>query len=214
MSFHDPSPRADADPSAPAPLFADARSPRRFGAGRVLRVVGALLALAALGACEEVKKGAEEEQKIAAEQAVIRAYAAKVPDVDQKLAAFLAAWERANEQRDLKALKDDLGANVKPAIIAHLQALAGMPTGSDELKRIHDPLVGAYREASAAFDTFIATVTDDTLDAEYAKLIAAMDKVSAAEDTYFAALKEHFAKHRMTLAPGPENQKPGPARTP
>lgn len=185
-----------------------------MGPSRALHLLGAVLALATLGACEEVKKGAEEEQKIAAEQAVIRAYAAKVPDVDQKLAAFLTAWERANEQRDLKALKDDLGANVKPAVAAHLEALAAMPTGSPELARIHAPLVSAYREASAAFDTFIATVTDETLDAEYAKLIAAMDKVSVAEDTYFAALKDHFAKHRMTLAPGPESPNPRPAGTP
>lgn len=214
MSFHVPAPRAARSLVVSAP-----RSPsgptRGRGAGRTLfALFGALLALSPLGGCEEVKKGAEEEQKIASEQAVIRAYAARVPDVDQKLAAFLAAWERANEQRDLKALKDDLSANVKPAVAAHLEALAAMPTGSPELARIHAPLVLAYREAAAAFDSFIATVTDDTLDAEYAKLIAAMDKVSVAEDTYFAALKDHFAKHRITLAPGPDSASPRPARAP
>lgn len=214
MSFHVPAPR-DARgfaPSAPRDHSGTARV--RGASWTLLSLFGALLAVSPLLGCEEVKKGAEEEQKIAAEQAVIRAYAAKVPDVDQKLAAFLAAWERANEQRDLKALKDDLGANVKPAVAAHLEALAAMPTGSPELAKIHAPLVLAYREAAAAFDTFIATVTDDTLDAEYAKLIAAMDKVSVAEDAYHAALKDHFNKHRITLAPGRDGPSPAPAGAP
>lgn len=214
MSLHLPAPRAARSLEVSAPR-AHSGTTRGWGVGRMLLLLfGAMLAVSPLLGCEEVKKGAEEEEKIAAEQAVIRAYAAKVPDVDQKLAAFLAAWERANEQRDLKALKDDLGANVKPAVTAHLEALAAMPTGSPELAKIHAPLVVAYREAAAAFDTFIATVTDDTLDAEYAKLIAAMDKVSVAEDAYFAALKDHFAKHRMTLAPGRESTSPGPAGAP
>ncbi|HRE89431.1 MAG TPA: hypothetical protein PK095_09845 [Myxococcota bacterium] len=200
--------------SRAANIAAPAAPPLAWAGRAVLAVLGALLALSPLLGCEEVKKGAEEEQKIAAEQAVIRAYAARVPDVDQKLAAFLAAWERANEQRDLKALKDDLAANVKPAVAAHLEALAAMPTGSPELAAIHAPLVLAYREAAAAFDTFITTVTDDTLDAEYTRLIAAMDRVSVAEDTYFAALEAHFAKHRMTLTPGPEAPKPRPDAAP
>jgi hypothetical protein len=153
--------------------------------------------------CEGVQKSAQDEQKIAAEQEVIRAYAAKVPDVDAKLATFIAAWERANEQRDIKGLKDDIAANVKPAVLAHVEALAAMPTTSPELEAIHKPLVAAYREAAAAFDTFLASVAEDNLDAEYARLIGVMDKVKVSEDTYLAALGAYYAKHRMTLKTTP-----------
>lgn len=179
-----------------APRIATPVSGLRLSLGSLCAIA---LALAPLAGCEEVKKGAEAEQKIADEQAVILAYSAKVPEVDQKLAAFLGAWERANEQRDVKGLKDDLTANVKPAIIAHIEALAAMPTGSPELAAIHTPLVAAYRAAATAFDTFIASVTEANLDAEYTRLLAAMDQVAAAEEAYHAALKAHCAKHRLTL---------------
>lgn len=166
-------------------------------------VLSGLGLVAAMSGCEEVSKTAGDEQKVAAEQEVIRAYAAKVPDVDAKLAAFLAAWERANEQRDIKGLKDDISANVKPSVLAHVEALAAMPTGSPELEAIHKPLVAAYRQAAAAFDTFLASVTEDNLDPEYARLIGVMDTVKVAEDTYLAALKAYYAKHRMTLKTTP-----------
>lgn len=174
------------------------RSPTRRG-----WVLGLWLVALAAPACEEVSRDAEAERRIAAEQVVIRAYADKVPAVDQKLKAFLSAWERANEHKDVKGLKDDLTANVKPAIAAHLEALAAMPTGSPELAAIHAPLVAAYRDAAAAFDRFIAEVREEDLDAQYARLIGAMDNLKAAEDRYLTALESYYAKHRMTLKKGP-----------
>lgn len=168
---------------------------------RVRRV--AFMWLLVFAGCDDVKKTAEGEQKIAAEQAVIRAYADSVPEVDRKLTAFLEAWGRANERRATKDLKDDISANVKPAVVAHVEALAAMPTGSAELTAIHAPLVAAYREAAAAFDRFVAGVNEDNLDAEYAKLLEAMDKVKVAENAYFTALEAYYTAHRMTLKTAP-----------
>lgn len=162
-----------------------------------------LVGACALVACEGVSQRAEEERRIAAEQLVIQAYAARVPEVDAKLAAFLATWERANEQRDVKSLKDDMRANVQPAFDAHIAALEAMPTGSEALRLIHEPLVAAYRSARSAFDVFLRDVTEDKLDAEYARLLAAMDGVRVAEEVYLEALGRHFTAHRMTLKSRP-----------
>jgi len=168
-------------------------------------VVGLLVAavLAPMAACEDVTKTAEEERRIAAEQAVIQRYSERVPDVDAKLKTFLAAWERANDKKDIKSLKDDLSANVLPAFQAHVGALEAMPTGSAALAAIHAPLVASYRAAQEAFDVFLREVTEDNLEAAYARLLSAMDSVKAAEDTYFDALAAHYAASRMTFKQAP-----------
>jgi hypothetical protein len=152
-----------------------------------------------LGGCEGVSKTAEEERRIAAEQAIIEAYSDQVPDVDAKLKTFLAAWERANEKKDIKSLKDDMVANVQPAFAAHIAALEAMPARSEALAAIHRPLVATWKSAQQAFDVFLRDVTEDNLDAEYMKLLGSMDAVKVAEDTYLKALEAHSAAHRLTL---------------
>ena len=179
-----------------SPTSARPASTARYGfVGCCLAVIGA----AVLGGCEGVSKTAEDERRIAAEQVVIEAYSDRVPDVDAKLKTFLAAWERANEKKDIKSLKDDMVANVKPAFAAHIAALEAMPAGSDALAAIHRPLVATYKTAQQAFDIFLRDVTDDNLDVEYTKLLAAMDAVKVAEDAYFRSLEGHYAAHRLTL---------------
>ncbi len=181
------------------PTNASPASKARHGfVGWRLRV-GVALAVSVFGACEGVSKTAEDERRIAAEQVIIEAYSDRVPDVDAKLKTFLAAWERANEKKDIKSLKDDMVANVQPAFAAHIAALEAMPAGSEALAAIHRPLVATYKSAQQAFDVFLRDVTEDNLDVEYTKLLGAMDAVKVAEDAYFRSLEAHYVAHRLTL---------------
>ena len=193
-------------PTSPTstPTSAEAASTPRNGlVGRRVPIALAALVMFAISGCEGVSKTAEDERRIAAEQVIIFAYSDRVPDVDAKLKTFLAAWERANEKKDIKSLKDDMVANVEPAFAAHITALEAMPAGSEALAAIHRPLVATYKSAQQAFDAFLRDVTEDNLDAEYTKLLGAMDAVKVAEDTYFRALEAYYAEHRMSLKKAP-----------
>ena len=163
----------------------------------------ALFLFVALSACEGITGPSEAERKIAAEQAVIKAYSDEVPKVDALLATFLAAWKTANEKKELKAYKEDIEANVLPALDRFVKAAEAMPAGSEQLKAIHGPLVGAYKAAQTAHLAFVKDVTEATMDAEYAKVLAAMDVVSKAEDAYLKALQAYYKENRVDLQQGP-----------
>lgn len=168
-------------------------------------VIAAALALSALGAagCEAITGPSDEERRIAAEQVVIKAYSDEVPKVDALLSTFLEAWKKANEKKDLKAYKDDIQANVLPALDKFVAAAEAMPVGSERLKAIHAPLVAAYKGAQTAHKAFLEGVSEATMDAEYARVLTAMDAVTKAEDAYLTSLTAYYKEHRVDLQKGP-----------
>ncbi len=170
-----------------------------FGLGRALAGLALLLG----AGCESVSDKALSEEQIAREQVVIESYSARVPEVDGKLKVFLEAWEKANANKDLKALKEALKASVMPAFTAHISALESMPAGSEGLRKIHEPLVTAYKAAFKALETFGNDVTETNVEPEYAKVLTAMDAVKKAEEVYFKALEAHYQLHRVTLKTSP-----------
>jgi len=161
-----------------------------------------LLAIGAPG-CDAINGPSELERAIAKEQEVIRAYSSEVDRVDTLQKQFVDAWKKANEKKDLKLYKDDLTANVLPALDAYVSAAAAMPTASPELQKIHAPLVAAYQAAQAELVRFTGVVTEQNLDGEYAKVLDAMDKVKKAEVAYLKDLQLYYARNRVELRQGP-----------
>ena len=163
----------------------------------------AVALLVALSGCEAISGPSELERQIAVEQAAIKAYSGDVGKVDGLNRVFVDAWKKANEKKELKALKEDLTANVLPAADAFLKAAEAMPTGSEALKQIHAPLVAAYRGAIDALSKFTAAVTEANLDSEYAKVVVAMEAVKKADAAYVDGLKTYYAKNRVDWVRGP-----------
>ena len=161
-----------------------------------------LMIAAPTGACDAINGPSELERQIASEQEVIKAYSADVDKVDALQRTFVEAWKKANEKKDLKVYKDDLAANVLPALDAYVKAAAAMPVKSPELEAIHKPLVAAYQAAQAELVRFSGAVTEANVDAEYAKVLAAMDEVKKAEAVYLDKLKTYYAKNRVELRQG------------
>jgi len=155
------------------------------------------------GACDAINGPSELERQIAAEQEVIKAYSTEVDRVDALQRLFVEAWKKANEKKDLKVHKDDLTANVLPALDAYVKAAAAMPTKSAELSAIHAPLIAAYQAAQAELVRYTSAVTEDNVDGEYAKVLAAMDEVKKAEGVYLDKLKTYYAKNRVELKTTP-----------
>lgn len=169
----------------------------------ITRLIASILVFTAAGGCESVSQSSEAERRIASEQAVIKAYSDEVPKVDALLASFLAAWKTANEKKDLKSYKDDLQANVMPALDRFVRAAEAMPVGSTQLRAIHAPLVSAYQDARTAHQNFLKNVTEATMDAEYAKVLDAMEKVTKAEEIYLTSLQAYYKENRVDLQAGP-----------
>lgn len=163
-----------------------------------------MLATVPMGAgCDVINGPSELERQIAKEQEHIRAYSAEVDKVDTLQKQFVEAWKKANEKKDLKLYKDDLTTNVLPALDAYVKGAAAMPTASTELQKIHAPLVSAYQAAQAELVRFTGAVTEQNLDAEYAKVLTAMDAVKKAEVAYLKDLQLYYAKNRVELRQGP-----------
>jgi hypothetical protein len=168
-------------------------------------IIGSFLAatLALSGGCEGISQRSETDRRIAAEQVVINAYSDEVPKVDALLETFLGAWKTANEKTDIKAYKEDIEANVLPALDAFVAAAEAMPLGSTQLRAIHAPLLSAYQDARTAHQAFLKNVTAQNMDAEYAKVLDAMDKVSKAEEIYLDSLHAYYKENRVDLQKGP-----------
>lgn len=166
--------------------------------------VAIVMLLAGLSAgCDVINGPSELERQIAKEQEVIRAYSAEVDRVDTLQKQFVEAWKKANEKKDLKLYKDDLTTNVLPALDAYVKGAAAMPTTSAELQKIHTPLVTAYQSAQTELVRFTGAVTEQNLDAEYAKVLAAMEAVKKAEVAYLKDLQLYYARNRVELRQGP-----------
>lgn len=174
------------------------------GTRMITRLVASMLIVTAVGGgCEGVSQSSEAERRIAAEQAVIKAYSDEVTKVDALLVQFLAAWKTANEKKELKSYKDDLQANVVPALDRFVRAAEAMPVGSTQLRAIHAPLMSAYQDARTALQDFLKNVTEATIDAEYAKVLDAMEKVTKAEEIYLTSLQAYYKENRVDLQAGP-----------
>lgn len=170
---------------------------------RSLTLSFSIVVLGVTPACEGISGPSEREKKIAAEQALIKGYSTEVPKVDALLKQFLDAWKVANEKKDLKTYKDDLETNVLPALDRFVTAASAMPATSEELKAIHIPLVAAYKAAQTTLVNFTKVVTEATMDAEYAKVLGAMDEVKKAEETYLQKLQAYYKTYRVDLQQGP-----------
>jgi len=162
-------------------------------------VLISLVALVTTPACDLINGPSALERQIAAEQQVIKAYSAAVPQVDALQTAFLDAWKKANELKDLKAYKEALQTHVVPALGAYVKATEAMPTGSDELARIHKGMVDAIKKARDVFAGFADGLTEDTLESGYKDVLRAMSDISAARATYLEQLTTHYAKNRVDL---------------
>jgi len=193
------------------PDLRDEAGAARGGPG-ALRRRGALLlgaaALLTLGACEALTGPSELERSIAKEQEVIAAYSEHVPKVDALQREFASVWREAHELKDVRDYRDALESRVVPALTAYVEAARAMPTGSDELRAIHEVLVGAYEEAHAAFKVFAEEVDHDTIEEGYQKVLDSMDGVKRAEVEYLDRLKSYYARHRvdLVLTPPAERQ--------
>lgn len=162
-----------------------------------------LAMLIGLTGCEAISGPSELERQIALEQSAIKVYSGEVVKVDALNRTFVEAWKKANEKKELKAYKDDLTTNVLPAATAFLKALEAMPLPSESLKQIQAPLVAAYRGAIDALTKFTSVVTEANLDAEYAKVVEAMEAVKKADAVYVDGLKTYYAKNRVDWVRGP-----------
>ncbi len=163
----------------------------------------ALTLILALGACDNIAESSEAERRIEAEQKIISAYSVEVPKADALLAKFLGAWKIANEKKELKAFKEDVQANVLPALDALVAAAEAMPLGSAQLRAIHAPLLSAYQDLREVHRTFLATVTVATMDEEYAKVLGAMEKLSKAEAIYLSSIEAYYKEYRVVLTNEP-----------
>jgi hypothetical protein len=143
----------------------------------------ALIFILALGACDNIAETSEAERRIEAEQKIIAAYSVEVPKADALLAKFLEAWKIANEKKELKAFKEDVQANVLPALDALVSAAEAMPLGSAQLRAIHAPLLSAYQDLR--------------------EVLEAMEKLSKAEAIYLASIEAYYKEHRVVLTNEP-----------
>lgn len=169
-----------------------------------LTVTVALVALAvgaSVAGCDKVAEQSAAERRIIEEQQAIEAYSEKVPEVDGLLKAFQSVWRKANELDDIKALKEAWDAKVVPALKAYVAALQAMPAGSEELRRIHAIVAGAYAETLGVFEGFSAGLTEDNLVARHKKLLEATDAIAKAEERYYAELSKYYAANKVTLTP-------------
>ena len=163
----------------------------------------ALIFIMALGACDNIAETSEAERRIEAEQKIISAYSVEVPKADALLAKFLEAWKIANEKKELKAFKEDVQANVLPALDALVSAAEAMPLGSAQLRAIHAPLLSAYQDLREVHRTFLSNVTVATMDAEYTKVLEAMEKLSKAEAIYLSSIEAYYKEYRVVLSNEP-----------
>ncbi|TNF31516.1 MAG: hypothetical protein EP329_12205 [Deltaproteobacteria bacterium] len=169
---------------------------------RISTLVAALVALASAPACDLINGPSELERQIAAEQEVIKAYSAAIPDVDALKQGFLDAWKSANELKDLKAYKDALQTKVVPGLTRYAEAMRDMPAGKGELADIHKGLVDAVEKARAAFASYADGVSEENFEAGYKDVLAAMEEVAAARATYIGKLEKHYARFRVDLVQG------------
>ncbi|MGM0576668.1 MAG: hypothetical protein ACQEXJ_13145 [Myxococcota bacterium] len=166
-------------------------------------LLATLLALSVLAVgCERMAGDSERERRVAAEQEAIEAYSEKVPQVDALQERFVEAWRKANEIKGLDAFKEAVESRVVPALEAYVAALKVMPTGSEELERIHGVVLEAYESATAAFRKFVDGLDDENVEARYKALLEAMDQVAAAEEAYREQLEAYYAQNRVELITG------------
>ena len=164
------------------------------------RLMISLLGFALLvTACDAVNRDTDAERQIAAEQKAIVDYSKGVPAADLQQTQFVRAWEEANEIKSLKAFREAMEGKVIPRLNDYVTALKSMPTGSDELKKIHGEVVASYSEAVIAFTVFIDGLNEDNVESRYKALLSAMDKVGAAEKAYHRNLREYYARSRVRL---------------
>jgi hypothetical protein len=176
-----------------------------------LPVVSSLVAvtcLACSASCERPQETSQEVSRISAGQEAIRRYSERVSEVDALQQRFTAAWRKANELADPKALKEAVDTQVLPALDGYTNGLKTMPTDTQDLALVHKILVDGMDSLGGAFRAFAEGLTGETRTTRYAELLTQMDALAKAEATYLEELKSYYAKHHVDLVPHP------PARAP
>jgi len=169
---------------------------------RLLTVSLFAVALVGVGlapACNRVTEQTEAQRKKLEEQKLIQKYSDNVAKVDTLQKAFTDSWKTANEQTNIKDLKEAFDSKVLPALRSYVKALQDMPTESDALKKIHAILVGAYDKTLGVFEGFSKDLTEDNIIERHKALLAATDKVHEAERKYYADLKGYYSNFNVTL---------------
>lgn len=185
----------------------------RISALMMVVFVGGLV-LGPTMACNRVTEQTEAQRQKLAEQERILAYSKGVATVDLLQASFTDAWKTANEQTNIKDLKEAFDSRVLPALDGYLKALNAMPTESDKLRRIHAILAGAYAEMATVFKDFSKDLTEDNIITRHKALLDSTDKVHAAQRKYYGELKAYYKAHNVTLTeasvPKPKAGSPAP----
>ncbi len=162
------------------------------------------LGTAAISAgCDRVTQQTEAQRLKLKEQNLIQAYSENVAAVDRLQTAFTDSWKTANEQTNIKDLKEAFDSRVLPALRAYVKALGEMPVGSEALTNIHDVLVRAYGDVQKVFEGFSKGLTEDNIIERHRGLLVATDKVHAAERKYYGDLKAYYSEFNVTLVEQP-----------
>lgn len=157
------------------------------------------LALSPAAGCDKITGPTEEEQKIAEEQAAIRAYSERIPAVDKLQDKFTERWRQANELKDIKAFKEALTSSVIPALEEYVAAIGEIPLGSKRLEEIHSIMTEAYGGTVEAFSKFVDGLAEDNLSDRYKAFMERMDAVVAADKEYRTKLAEYYEENRVRL---------------
>ena len=124
-----------------------------MGDPRIRLVVSALVVGLAISACDAVNRDTDGERQIAVEQKSIVSYSKGVPAADLQQTQFVRAWEEANEIKSLKQFRQAMIDRVIPRLDDYVTALKEMPTGSEDLKKIH----GAVTKSHSALEHVVMT---------------------------------------------------------
>ncbi len=178
--------------------------PQSLVASCTLAVLAATFASLSMSGCDLVNKPSELEREIATEQAAIKAYSAKVADVDVLQKKFVAAWKDANEHKNISHYRGDLKTRVMPALDSYLASLDAMPTESAALKEIHAILRNAYSKVRDDFVAYADAVNEDNVEARYKQILAAVDQVGKSRADYLERLTAYYAKNRVDLVRRPQ----------
>ena len=177
-------------------------------------IVLSLVVAVTVVACNQVTEQTEQQRRTLAEQKIIQKYSDDVAQVDKLQKTFTDAWKAANEQTNIKDLKEAFESRVLPALESYVKALSAMPTESEDLEKIHKVLVDAYQDTLKAFKAFADGLTEDNIVERYKTLLGSTDKVHEAERTYFADLQTYYKKYNVNLVDQKPAPKAGRARPP
>jgi len=141
----------------------------------------------------------KEQSRKEKEQRAIKAYSAKVPDVDAKLRAFVKTWEKVNQQPDVKAHQEAWREALLPALKSYIDGLGAMPLATAELKRVHNIVLKSYKVALPAFETYPEGLNEKNRAERAQKILSALTAVTKADGDYRSELQQYYRANGVKL---------------